>query len=101
MTKNPAINALAASAYITTIALIMNFVSGILPHTKSIIAPIIVVSLFTLSAAVMGYIFLYHPFMLYFDGKKKQAATLFLQTIALFAIITTIILILLLTGVFR
>ena len=58
-------------------------------------------SLFTLSAAVMAYVFGYEPFQLYFDGKKKQALDLALKTIAAFAIITAIILVLLFSGAVR
>ncbi|OGH15911.1 MAG: hypothetical protein A2869_00300 [Candidatus Levybacteria bacterium RIFCSPHIGHO2_01_FULL_40_58] len=67
----------------------------------SIIGPIAAISLFTLSAAVMAYVFGYEPFQLYFDGKKKQALDLALKTIAAFAIITAIILVLLFSGAVR
>lgn len=49
------------------------------------------ISLFTLSAAVMPY----------FDGKKKYAVTLFLQTVAVFAGLTAVALALLFSGVGR
>lgn len=98
MTKNPIINATLASAYISIIAFIMNYGSQMTPHTKSIIVPIAVVSLFTLSAAVMGYLFLYQPGQLYFEGKKKEAVNLFLQTVGVFGVITAIFLLILFSG---
>jgi hypothetical protein len=52
---------------------------------------IALISLFTLSAAVMGYLFCYQPAQLYFEGKKKDAVRLFLQTVAVFALITVIL----------
>jgi hypothetical protein len=102
MTKNPIINGLGASAYIVLVASVMNFGSKIMPHNSSstFLAPIAMISLFTLSAAVMGYIFLYQPAQLYFDGKKKQAVKLFLQTVAVFGFLTVVALTLLFTGVF-
>lgn len=95
MTKNPILNALAAGGYIVMVALVMNFATKNLPREDTLLAPIAAVSLFTLSAAVMGYIFLYQPFVMYFDNKKKQAVTLFLQTVGVFGAITFLLLILL------
>ena len=70
------------------------------PHPNTFIAPIAVISLFTLSAAVMGYLFCYRPTQLYFDGKKKQAVGLFLQTVVVFACFTALTLALLFIGAF-
>ena len=100
MTKNPILNALAATAYIILIALILYYGTIFKVGNNSFIAPIAMISLFTLSAAVMGYIFCYQPLQLYFDNKKTQAANLFLQTLATFAAITAIIVILLFSGIF-
>jgi hypothetical protein len=59
------------------------------------------VSLFTLSAAVMGYLFLYQPLLLLIDGHKKSAVNLFLQTVAVFGAVTFFILILIFSGVIK
>ena len=100
MTKNPILNALAAVLYITFVACVMFYgVEKKVPN-NSILVPIAVLSLFTLSASVMGYIFLYQPIQLYFDGKKKQAINLVLLTIAAFAVVTAIIFALLISGIF-
>src|SRR5579863_2089493 len=100
MTKNPFINALCSLAYIVLVASILNFVS----HTQgnkpdTIFAPIAFLSLFTLSAALMTYFFLYQPVQLYLDGKKKEATSLFVKTILVFAAITVVIFILILSGI--
>jgi len=100
MSKNPIINGLGALIYIILVASVMNFGTKLVPHQSSFIAPIAVISLFTLSAAVMGYIFCYQPAQLYFDGKKKQAVQLFLQTVIIFGCLTALSLILLFTGIF-
>ena len=68
---------------------------------NSVFAPVAILSLFTLSAAVMGYIFFFQPVQLYLDGKKKPAIDLFLQTLGVFAIITIAILILFFSGVYK
>ncbi|KKQ74340.1 MAG: hypothetical protein US96_C0034G0001, partial [Candidatus Woesebacteria bacterium GW2011_GWB1_38_5b] len=74
MTKNPIINAGAGVLYIVVVASVMYYgtqFSG--TNDNSVLAPIAALSLFSLSAAVMGYIFLFQPLQLYFDGKKKEA----------------------------
>ncbi len=100
MSKNPIINGLAASAYIVLVASVMNLGTKLVRHPNTFIAPIALISLFTLSAAVMGYLFCYQPVQLYFDGKKKQAVQLFLQTVLIFGCITALALALLFSGVF-
>lgn len=99
MSKNPIINSLGALGYISLVATIMTYIEGNPPHSKSIIGPIAFISMLTLSAAVMGYIFLSNPVQLYLDGKKKEAVKLFVQTLLSFAVITAIIFTLFLSGV--
>jgi len=99
MTKNPIINALSASAYIILGVTIMTFVTQPLrnkPYT--FFAPIVFLSLLTLSVAVMAFLFFYQPLMLFIEGKKKEAVSLFVKTVGIFAAITMVALILLFTG---
>ena len=99
MTKNPFLNAIAATIYIVIVAAIMFYGPQIAKPTQSIIVPIGVLSLFSLSAAVMAYIFGYQPVLLFLDNKKKQAVDLFLKTVGVFAGITFLILVLLFSGI--
>lgn len=101
MTKNPFINAVSATLYITLVALFMFYGSKAFPAKDTILTPIAVLSLFTLSAAVMAYLFLYQPLMLFLDGHKKNAVNLFLQTVAVFAGITVLVFVLLFLGAFK
>jgi hypothetical protein len=101
MTKNPFLNAFAAIGYIVLIASVMYYGTKHMKPEDSIMAPIAVVSLFTLSAAVMGYIFCYQPLLLFLDGKKKEAVDLFLKTTLIFGVITTGILLLLFSGIIK
>ena len=96
MTKNPFLNAFLASSYIILVASIM-FIGAQhkIGQNASILVPITFISLFTLSAATMGYIFLYQPIMFYLEGKKKEAIDLFLKTLGTFAAITILALTLL------
>ena len=101
MTKNPFINALSASAYILLVVSIMTFITQTHRNKPdTFFAPLVVLSLFTLSAAVMGFLYFYQPLLLFIEGKKKAAVNLFVQTVGVFAIFTVIVVILLSLGIF-
>ena len=78
----------------------MNLGGKMAEDGDSLIAPIAAISLFTLSAAVMGYLFCFQPIQLYLDGKKKQGIKLFLNTVEIFGGITVLILLLTFLRVF-
>lgn len=99
MTKNPVLNALGASVYIVLVVSLMTYITktqGEKPDT--VVAPILFLSLLTLSAAVMVFIFFYQPAQLLVEGKRKQATNLFVRTIGAFGVITILVSILLFSG---
>lgn len=94
MITNPFYNAVLASGYIVGIVyFIFAFVAQ--PNTpdseQSLLIPIAMLSLFVLSAAVMGYLFLYQPLVLYFENKRAEAAQFFLATVGAFAALTLVL----------
>ncbi len=91
MTKNPIINAFSATLYIIIVVSLLFYFSKFEGMDNSILIPITILSLFVLSAAVMGYIFVYNPLQLFLEGKKEEAVGLFLKTVGTFALITAII----------
>ena len=93
MTKNPFYNALAALVYIIAIVLGITYMPSIETDINNLIMPIIMLSLLTLSVAVMAYIFGYQPLVLFLDNKKKEGVNLFLKTIGIFGGITLAIVI--------
>ena len=100
MTKNPILNALSATAYIIVVVVVMTFITSPLRHKPdTFFAPITFLSVLTLSVTVMAYLFFYQPVMLFIDGKKKEAVQFFVKTVGVFAGLTTLILILLFSGV--
>jgi hypothetical protein len=100
MTKNPLINALGASAYIFLGVTIMTYVTQPLKNKPdTLFAPIVVLSLLTLSVAVMAFLFFYQPLVLLIEGKKKEALDLFVKTVGIFGAITMVALILLFSGI--
>ena len=99
MSKNPLINALSASVYIILGVTVMNFVTQPLKNKPdTLFAPIVFLSLLTLSVAVMAFLFFYQPLQLFIEGKKKDAVNLFVKTVGIFAAITSVLLILLFSG---
>lgn len=84
--KKPFLYALAAALYIILIVLGINITSkiNILPE-KTIVIPMIMLSLFVLSALIMGFLFLYEPLQLYLENHKKEALSFFGKTVGFFA----------------
>ena len=95
MTKNPLLNALSATAYIALVATIMNYGRELNAPEEGVLVPLAILSLFVLSAALMGFIFFYQPAQLYLEGRQKEAVNLFLKTLGFFAGITLLLLIVL------
>lgn len=94
MTQNPFYNAGLGLVYIVSIVSILNFGSRWAEsQPDNMLMPIGMLSLFVLSASVMGYIFLSQPIILFLDKKRKEAVSLFLRTVGVFAVITAIILV--------
>jgi hypothetical protein len=91
MTKNPIYNALAAFGYIVLIVFGMYNISNIDDVINEFIMTAIMLSLLTLSVAVMAYIFGYQPLVLFLDNKKKEAVSLFLKTVGAFSVLTAIL----------
>lgn len=88
--KNPILNAVLAGAYILVLVTIAQTFAK--PNTPdSFLDPVIALSVLTLSAAVMGYLFLAEPLRKYLDGQKAEAAHFFLKTVGAFAVITLIV----------
>lgn len=99
MSKNPIINALSAAGYIGLIVGVINLIS--ITHKDkpdTAFAPVVFLSLLTLSVTVMAFLFFYQPLQFFIEGKKKEAVNLFVKTVGIFAVFTATILILLFSG---
>jgi len=99
MTRNPFINALSALSYIIFVVTVMTYVTQPLKNKPDTLgAPIVVLSILTLSVAVMAYLFFYQTLLLFIEGKKKEAVSLFVKTVGVFAAVTAAALMLLFSG---
>lgn len=85
MTKNPIVNALAGLLYIAAVVSLIFYAPQFVDEEDTIFIPIAMLSLFVFSAATMSYLFLYEPLCLLVDGKKQEAASLFIKTLVVFA----------------
>lgn len=83
---NPFLNAAGAALYIVIIVNVIHAFADASPQEDTILAPITMLSLFVLSAAVMGFLFVYKPLTLYLDGQKQNALSFFLKTLGTFAV---------------
>ncbi|OHA81941.1 MAG: hypothetical protein A2675_02115 [Candidatus Yonathbacteria bacterium RIFCSPHIGHO2_01_FULL_51_10] len=92
MIKSPFISAIFATTYIVAIASFLYYVpKRMVEEVDSVLVPIMMLSLFVLSAAVMGFLFLAKPLELYLAGERVKAFQFFGKTVAVFAAITLVI----------
>ena len=87
MKLSPFLSAAFAGIYI---ALVVSVINGIMSVTHEgdgdgVLIPMAMLSLFVLSAGVMGYLFVYEPLHLYFEGQKEEAVGHFLKSLGFFA----------------
>lgn len=90
--KKPFFYALGAALYIVAIVFIISVVTSILPE-KNMLIPMVMLSLFVLSTAMMGFLFLSEPIYLYMENKKQEAMTFFIKIVGYFACFTAIFLV--------
>jgi membrane protease YdiL (CAAX protease family) len=90
MKINPLTNALAVLAYILAVVGIITALQSPNTPDKGILAPMFLLSLFTLSAAVMAFLFFYQPFKLYFDNRRRDAVMYFMKTVGYLAVVVLI-----------
>lgn len=92
MTRNPYLNALCAGLYIVFIVLLITY-GPVFAREKpdTILAPMAILSLLVFSVAFMGYTFFFQPVLMYIDGHKREAVELFTKTLAIFAVITAVV----------
>ena len=100
MHKKPFLNASAAAVYIIVIASGMNALSTLNFPKGTILVPIVILSLFVLSAAVMGFLFAYEPLRLYLENQKQEALFFFAKTVGIFACFAILFIVALLCSLF-
>jgi hypothetical protein len=93
--KTALYNALGIVVYILLIVLVMSNSNRLFGDTNKFLVQMGFLSLFVLSASVVGGLILGKPLMLYMDNQKKVAVSLFLQTVGWLAGFTVLLLLVL------
>ena len=93
--KNPIIkiaglNALATTAYVAAVVSFISYAPKTIDQKDTVLLPIVMLLLFILSAAITGSLVIGRPILWYMDGKKKEAVTLLIATIAALFVITLV-----------
>jgi uncharacterized membrane-anchored protein len=84
--KKPFLHAFAAALYVAGIVGLITFFSTFLKNKPdTVVIPMTMLSLFVLSAAVMGYLFLSESIYLLMENKKKEATSFFFKVVGFFA----------------
>lgn len=84
--KKPFLYAFGAALYIVIIVFVVQFVtSNLESKDETIIIPMTMLSLFVLSAAVMGFLFLSESLYLLIENKKMEALFFFAKVVGIFA----------------
>ncbi|HWA31929.1 MAG TPA: hypothetical protein VG694_00535 [Candidatus Paceibacterota bacterium] len=92
MLKNPFLNSIFAAVYIVLVVFIMDTFSRTSAPQQTLFVPMIILSLFVLSAAIMAVLFFYEPARMYLAGKRQEAVIFFSKTLAAFAAIVAVFL---------
>jgi len=90
MRKTPFAHASLAALYIASLVSGGYAVCTFAGDTETIVIPMTVLSLFVISAAVMGFLFVSEPLFIAIEGKRKEAVSFFLRTVGFFAIYVVI-----------
>ncbi|MBU6426998.1 hypothetical protein KGQ27_02040 [Patescibacteria group bacterium] len=86
-------NALWTALYVILIGVFLNNAPLIFGRQPGIVAPIVILLLFVLSAVVCGALFLGKPILWYLEGNKREALSLFGYTLLVFFVVTVLVLI--------
>ena len=94
--KKPFLYALGAVLYIVAIVFFIHTATtNLSDKPDTIFAPMAMLRLFVLSAAVMGFLFLSEPLQLLVANQKKEALAFFAKVVGFFAVFVLLFVILL------
>lgn len=90
-TKRSLVNALGTYLYIVLVAWVMSNGEKWFANMDGVMIGVAMLTLFTLSAAIVGGFILGKPFLLYTENKKKDAVILFHSTLAWLTVLAVLI----------
>jgi hypothetical protein len=84
--KKPFLYASGAALYIIIVVVILQTASYVFKNMSgTMFVPMAMLSMFVLSAAIMGYLFLSEPLYLLLENRKQEAVTFFAKIVGFFA----------------
>lgn len=89
--KQSFINAIGTLVYVSLVALLMNNGEKIFGKAQDYIAPVAILLLFVISAAVTGTLVLGKPVLLFAKGERSEALRLFFATLGWLVLFLVII----------
>ena len=98
LNQNPFLNAVLAALYIVLIVSVISSFERFADRPDTIMAPIIMLSLFVLSASIMGFLFVARPIQLFLENQKHEAVKFFGKTVGTFALILAVLVVTLIIG---
>lgn len=90
------LHSLGVVVYVAIVAAIMSQAETLFDGGETIWAPIVMLLLFTLSAAIVGMLIFGQPVMLYLNGKRQEAVALILGTLGFLTFEVLLILVIML-----
>jgi len=94
--KKPFLYASSAILYIVVLVSASNLAVHVLQDKpETILIPMTILSLFVLSASIMGFLFLSEPLSLLIENKKHEAIVCFAQIVGFFACFVAVFILLL------
>ena len=93
--KTAFVNAAATAAYVIVVGSFLFYSPRVFGPAKSALIPIAMLLLLVFSAALTGSLILGRPALWYLDGRKKEALSLLISTLAIFLGITLLALLVL------
>jgi len=85
------VNALGVFVYVLLVAWFIFNAETLLGKVDTFLGPAMMLLIFVISAAVTGLLVLGMPIVLYLDGKRKEAVTLFAYTLISLVVITVFV----------
>ena len=86
--KTAFLNAAGTAAYVIAVGSFLFYAPRVFGRGVSVLIPIAMLLLFVFSAALTGALMLGRPILWYLDGKKEEALSLLVSTLAIFLGIT-------------
>lgn len=85
------INSFLTALYIGGVSSLFFYGENIIPKEDTVFMPMMMLMLFVFSASITSTLVLGRPILWYLDGRKNEAISLFLSTLAVFFVVLVLV----------